>query len=112
MLARGRLARPWGQASHRSETDEYGATLYDAAQESDRKVAEQVFATAALRGVPPGQVALAWIFGRYPRSTPIVGISRLDQLEEALASVDLALTADELAAVEAPYVPHAVKGFA
>jgi aryl-alcohol dehydrogenase-like predicted oxidoreductase len=111
-LARGRLARPWGDVSARSQTDAYGNALYETAGEADRLVVDRVVATAMARGVAPGQLALAWLFTRYPGATPIVGVSRLEQLDEALAAVDLTLTAEEIAAVEAPYVPHAVQGFA
>jgi aryl-alcohol dehydrogenase-like predicted oxidoreductase len=111
-LARGRLARPWGDVSARSRSDVYGNSLYDAVQEADRLVVDRVIAAAAERGAAPGQLALAWLFTKYPAATPIVGVSRLEQLDEALAAVDLKLTAEEMAAVEAPYVPHVVQGFA
>jgi aryl-alcohol dehydrogenase-like predicted oxidoreductase len=111
-LARGRLARPWGEVSARSRTDAYGSSLYDAAMEADRVVVDRVVAAAMERGAAPGQLALAWLLTRYPAATPIVGVSRLEQLNEALAAVDLTLTAEEVAAVEAPYVSHAVQGFA
>jgi aryl-alcohol dehydrogenase-like predicted oxidoreductase len=107
-LARGRLTRPWDEATARSDTDEFGRTLY---QSGDREIVEQVLAVAAARGVPPAQVALAWVAGRPGVTAPIVGATRPQHLEDAVAALDLELTAEEVAALEAPYVAHEVAGF-
>ena len=109
-LARGRLARPWGQTSSRMETDAFGHKLYSACAEADRQVAERVAEVAARRGVPMAQVALAWVLGRQGVTAPIVGASKPEQLQDALAALTLTLTPDEVASMEAPYVPHAVTG--
>ena len=66
--------------------------------------------TSAQRGTPRAQVALAWVLGKAGVTAPIVGVSRPAQLDDALAALELNLTADEVAALETPYLPHAVVG--
>jgi aryl-alcohol dehydrogenase-like predicted oxidoreductase len=110
-LARGRLTRPWDAVSARAETDAYGRTLYAHTQEADRKVVEAVAAVAERVGRPMAQVALAWVLSQSAISTPIVGATRLGQLDDAAAAVSLQLSPEDVAALEAPYVPHAVVGF-
>ncbi|AWN36406.1 aldo/keto reductase [Methylobacterium radiodurans] len=110
-LARGRLTRPWDAASARQETDEVGKNLYGATMEADRKVVEAVARVAEARGVPRAQAALAWVLAQPNVAAPIVGASKPQHLDDAVAALDLRLTADEIAALEAPYVPHAVVGF-
>ena len=109
-LARGRLARPWGQTSARMDTDEFGRKLYSACAEADRMVAQRVAEVASGRGVPMAQVALAWVMGRPGVTAPIVGASKLEQLQDALGALTLKLAPEEIAAMEAPYVPHALAG--
>ncbi|MDQ0470249.1 aldo/keto reductase [Labrys wisconsinensis] len=111
-LARGRLTRDWDDQSERSRTDEFGKTLYAASAEADRKVVEAVAAVAKARGVPKAQVALAWLLGKPGISAPIVGATKPHHLDDAAAAVSLKLTAEEVAALEQPYVPHTVTGFA
>ncbi|MGO4328520.1 aldo/keto reductase [Cupriavidus sp. 2TAF22] len=110
-LARGRLTRPWQAGSAREASDEFGNTLYHGAEDSDRAVVEQVHAIAQARGVPAAQVALAWVLQKPGITSPIVGASRPHHLEDAVAALSLGLTADEIKALEAPYVPHAPVGF-
>jgi aryl-alcohol dehydrogenase-like predicted oxidoreductase len=109
-LARGRLARPWQQATARSESDEFGRMLYRATEEADRKVAEAVAQVAGERGVPLAQVALAWVLQHRGVTVPIVGATRPEQLDDAAAALSIELTPEEVARMEAPYVPHAVVG--
>ncbi|WP_213880211.1 aldo/keto reductase [Pseudomonas sp. dw_358] len=111
-LARGRLTRPWDQTSARAESDQFGKSLYQQTADADRKVVEAVAAVASQRGVPPAQVALAWVRSRPAVSAPIVGASRAGHLEDAIAALTLTLSTEELAQLEAPYVPHTVVGFA
>jgi len=111
-MARGRLTRDWDQSSARQETDEFGRNLYAATGDADRQVVEAVARVAADRGVPRAQVALAWVLQKPGITAPIVGATRLEQLDDAVAAMSLALTAEEIAALEAPYVPHAVAGHA
>ncbi|MGK9169055.1 aldo/keto reductase [Inquilinus limosus] len=110
-LARGRLTRDWDETSARSETDEFGKTLYAATAEADRKVVEAVAAVARARGVPRAQVALAWVLQQPGITAPIVGATKVEHLDDAVAALSLQLTAEEIAALEAPYVPHRVTGF-
>src|SRR5271163_748158 len=109
-LARGRLARPWDTETSRIRTDTYGNKLFAGSTESDRKVVEQVGAIAAARGVPRAQVALAWVLQKSVVTAPIVGASKPQHLEDALAALTLNLTDAEIARLEAPYVPHAIVG--
>lgn len=111
-MARGRLTRDWDQSSARVETDEFGRTLYAKTGDADRKVVEAVAAVAQARGVPRAQVALAWVLQKREVSAPIIGATKLGQLDDAVAALSLKLSAEEIAALEAPYVPHAVVGHA
>ena len=110
-LARGRLTRDWDASSARSETDEFGRTLYAQTADTDRKVVAAVGAVAARLGVPRAQVALAWVLQKDGVSAPIVGATKLEQLDDAVAALALKLAPEDVAALEAPYVPHAVVGF-
>lgn len=109
--ARGLLARDWSARTQRSETDESRGRLFGRTEEADRKVVDQVAAVATARGVSRAQVALAWLLSKPVIAAPIVGATKLHQLDEAIASVEVKLTEEEVARLEAPYVPHAVVGF-
>ncbi|MFV0624875.1 aldo/keto reductase [Sphingomonas sp. ac-8] len=110
-LARGRLTRPWNAETERTRSDDFGRTLYEHTADADRKVIEAVAEVAAGRGVPPAQVALAWVLAKPAVAAPIVGASKPGHLEDAVAALDLVLSDEEIARLEAPYVPHAVVGF-
>ncbi|MEN9717187.1 MAG: hypothetical protein RIQ99_65 [Pseudomonadota bacterium] len=109
-LARGRLTRPWGETTTRSEGDGFGKMLYARTEESDCRVVDSVADLAKVRGVPMAQVALAWVLAKAEVTAPIVGVTKLGQLEDALAALDLALSGEEIAALEVAYVPHPVQG--
>lgn len=110
-LARGRLTRDWNEATERSETDAFGRTLYAKTEEADRRVVEAVARVAQGRGLPRAQVALAWLLQKAPVTAPIVGATKLHHLEDAVAALSVTLSAEEVATLEEPYVPHAVEGF-
>ncbi len=110
-LARGKLTRDWGESTTRSESDEFGSRLYSQAEEADRRVVDAVAAIASDRGVPRAQIALAWVGAQEAVSAPIVGATKMSHLEDAVASLAIELTDDELARLDAPYIPHAVAGF-
>ena len=110
-LARGKLTRDWDASSSRSETDEFGKTLYVQSEHSDRRVADAVASVAEARGVPRAQVALAWVVQQPAVSSPIVGATRLEHLDDAVAAAELDLTDDEIALLTEHYIPHAVAGF-
>ncbi|MCM3923543.1 aldo/keto reductase [Frankia sp. AiPs1] len=107
-LARGRLTRDWDATTARTETDEFGRKLY---AEGDRAIVDEVARIAAERGVPRAQVALAWLLSRSQVAAPIIGATKLSHLDDAVAAVDLVLTADEIAQLEKPYTPHPIAGF-
>ena len=106
-LARGRLTRPWDTRTARSQTDEFGSSLY---RDEDRTVVERVLAVAERRGVSAAQVALAWLLAQPAVTSPIVGITKPEHLTDAVAAVDLELRDEELAELSADYVPHSVAG--
>ena len=107
-LARGRLTRPWAQQTVRSETDEFGRSLYG---EEGRSIVEAVLGVAAKRGIAPARVALAWLLGKPGVDAPIVGATKVHHLEDAVAAVDLRLDDSEVDSLEKGYQPRAVAGF-
>ena len=110
-MARGFLTgtrKREGGSTVRSDVDTFAKDMYYT--EDDFKVADAVAAVAKERGVSAAQVACAWVLQAPGITAPIIGASRLGHLEDAMAALDLRLTAEELAALEAPYVPHPVSG--
>ncbi|TCL72629.1 aldo/keto reductase [Rhizobium sp. BK251] len=110
-LARGRLTRDWDDNTARIETDEVGKRLYTHTADADRKVVDAVGAVAKARDLPRAQVATAWILQKSVVTAPIVGASQPNHLKDAVAAVSVKLSPEEVAALEAPYVPHQVAGF-
>ncbi len=110
-LARGRLTRDWDAPSARAATDEFGKTLYADTADADRRVVDAVAKVAAARGTPRAVVALAWLLGKPGVTAPIVGATKLAHLEDAVAALEVDLSVEEIAELEAPYAPHAVAGF-
>jgi aryl-alcohol dehydrogenase-like predicted oxidoreductase len=106
-LARGRLTRPWDSSSARAETDEMGKNLY---LDEDERIVEAVSAVADARGVTRAQIAMAWLLGRPDVCSPIVGITKQQHLDDAVASLSLELSAAEIDVLEKPYFPHPVRG--
>ncbi|MBJ7375305.1 MULTISPECIES: aldo/keto reductase [Sphingobium] len=111
-LARGKLTRPWEAATTRSQTDQFAQHLFGKTEEQDRQVVDAVLALARNRGVAPAQVALAWLLAKPGITAPIIGASRAEHLNDAIAALDLVLDDAEIKALEAPYVPHVVVGLA
>jgi aryl-alcohol dehydrogenase (NADP+) len=109
-LARGRLARQPQAGTVRSKTDDFAKTLYGGTTESDEKVVARVQNLAAARGVPPARIALAWLLHKPAVTAPIVGASKPQHLEDAVAALSLKLTAEEIKTLEEPYVPHPIAG--
>jgi aryl-alcohol dehydrogenase-like predicted oxidoreductase len=111
-LARGMLAgnrtRDGGRHTTRSSTDPFTDYLYE--QPTDFDVVDAAQGVATARGVPTAQVGLAWLLARPGVTAPIVGSTKLGHLEDALAAEALTLSADEMAELEKPYVPHPVLG--
>jgi aryl-alcohol dehydrogenase-like predicted oxidoreductase len=105
-IARGRLARPAGVSTARTETDAYGRMLYAHTETADARVIAAVQSVAAEAGRSMAQVALAWVRQKPGVVAPIVGYSRPDQFAEIIAGLDLVLTDQQLARLEEPYVPR------
>lgn len=110
-LARGRLTRDWDTETSRSESDNFGKTLYAATEDADRQVVERVADIARQRDIPRAQVALAWVLQKEPVTAPIVGATKIHHLEDAVAALDVHLTDEEIRQLEEPYIPHQVTGF-
>jgi 1-deoxyxylulose-5-phosphate synthase len=110
-LARGKLTRAWDASTARSSSDEFGRTLYHQAEESDHRVVDAVAQVARTRKVARAQVALAWVAQQEAVTAPIVGATRPQHLEDAVAAVDLLLSGEELDLLQQHYVPHAIEGF-
>ena len=107
-LARGVLAGNRTTKTTRSATDDFGNGMYT--RDADDAVVASVAKIAAARGVPPARIALAWVLGRPGVTAPIIGASKPGHLEDAVASLEIDLTPDETAALDAAYVPHPVLG--
>jgi aryl-alcohol dehydrogenase-like predicted oxidoreductase len=110
-MARGKLTRPWGETTNRTEGDEYGRTLYHENEDANRAINEAVAEVATARGVKMAQVALAWVLQKKPVAAPIVGATKLGHVHDAVGALEIALTADEIAKLEAPYRATGVSGF-
>jgi aryl-alcohol dehydrogenase-like predicted oxidoreductase len=110
-LARGLLTRPWQTTTDRLETDEVGKKLYTNTASQDRAVIERVGEVAEARGVSRAQVALAWVLSKPVVTSPIVGATKPQHLEDAVSALSLTLTADEISNLEEVYVPHPIAGF-
>ncbi|HEX5855606.1 MAG TPA: aldo/keto reductase, partial [Thermoanaerobaculia bacterium] len=110
-LARGVLAGGRRQGldgdSTRAKTDDYARMLYG---DSDLEIAGRVAETARRRDMPPARIALAWLLSRPGVTAPIVGASRIEHLDDAVASLDVSLSEEERRLLEEPYRPHAVRG--
>jgi aryl-alcohol dehydrogenase-like predicted oxidoreductase len=111
-LARGMLTgnrtRGGEKLTKRAQTDAFGDNLYQ--PDVDFDVIERADQIAAQRGVPTAQVALAWLLHRPGVTAPIVGATKLEHLQDALAAEQLSLSAEELERLEEPYRPHAIAG--
>lgn len=107
-LARGRLTRPWDVETGRTETDEFGKTLY---RDDDSRIVDAVQQVARDRGVPMAQIALAWVRSKPAVDSPIIGASKPEQLEDAVASLSIELTGAEVEQLESAYTPRENTGF-
>jgi aryl-alcohol dehydrogenase-like predicted oxidoreductase len=107
-LAKGRLARPWGQRTARMDSDPVGQR-YDL--DADAPIVDAVARIAEARGVPMAQVALAWVLSKPVVTAPIVGATKPHHLADAVAALDVRLTDDEVRQLEEHYTPHIPKSF-
>lgn len=106
-LAGNRTRQDWGETI-RAKTDDFAQAMYF--QETDFEVVARVVEIAGRRGVSPAQIALAWLLHRPGVVAPIVGASKMNHLEEAVAALEIELSEDEMAALQEPYRPHPVLG--
>ncbi|PEL13460.1 aldo/keto reductase [Bacillus sp. AFS017336] len=109
-LASGRLTRDWSNTTLRSETDETQKSKYGATENTDRLVVERVAEIAEKQGVLKSQIALAWLLQKQPVTAPIIGATKISHLEDSVGALSVKLTAEEVAYLEEPYVPHQVVG--
>ncbi|MFS0699362.1 aldo/keto reductase [Cellulomonas sp. 179-A 4D5 NHS] len=107
-LAKGRLARPFGDSTTRFAHDPVGQRFYG---DGDRAVVDAVQQVAEGRGIPMAQVALAWVLRNPVVDAPIVGPTKPHHLADAVAALDVELTDDEVGILEAPYTPREPTGF-
>jgi aryl-alcohol dehydrogenase-like predicted oxidoreductase len=107
-LAKGRLARPWGERTQRSDTDPIGRRFFG---DANRPIAEAVQRVAEARSIPMAQVALAWVLKKPIVAAPIVGATKPHHLPDAVAALDVQLSDDEIRTLEEPYTPHLPTGF-
>jgi 1-deoxyxylulose-5-phosphate synthase len=107
-LAKGRLARPWGEHTQRFDVDPVGRR-FDI--DSDRPIVDAVQKTAEARGIPMAQVALAWVLRNPVVTAPIVGPTKPHHPSDAVSALDVHLTDDEIRALEEPYGPHVPTAF-
>ncbi len=110
-LARGRLTRDYDEKTARSETDEFGKTLYQQAEDADRAIIGKVGDLAKKHGVSRAQIATAWILQKSAVTAPIIGASKSGHIDDAVGALAVKLSAEDVAALEEPYVPHRVEGF-
>jgi aryl-alcohol dehydrogenase-like predicted oxidoreductase len=104
-LARGRLARPQGEETVRSQTDGVGKALYKDDDEADAAVISALADLAEARGASMASLALSWHYTKAPVAAPIIGASKPAHIDDAVAALDLALDDEEIAALEGPYRP-------
>ncbi|PAD21811.1 aldo/keto reductase [Terribacillus saccharophilus] len=109
-LASGRLTRDWTETTHRSKTDQIQSAKYDATADADRLVAERVAAISEKHDVPRIHVALAWLLSKETIAAPIIGATKISHLEDAVGSLSVKLTAEDIAFLEEAYIPHSVVG--
>jgi aryl-alcohol dehydrogenase-like predicted oxidoreductase len=111
-LARGRLARSTkAEGTKRLETDQFGKSMYNGTEEADHKVIDKLTELSARRSLPQATVALAWMLDKPYVDSPIVGATKPHHLEDAVRALEVKLSTDEIAELEAAYVPHPVLGF-
>lgn len=110
-LAAGRLTRDWtADSSLRAQTDQIAISKYDSTADADRQIVVRVAELAEKYGVPRAQIALAWLLQKTPVTAPIIGATKFSHLEEAVGALAVKLTPEDVASLEAPYVPHRVVG--
>jgi aryl-alcohol dehydrogenase-like predicted oxidoreductase len=108
-LARGRLARAWqaDSSSDRTARDATARQLYAATEDADKRVVDALGQVAGRLGLPRAQVALAWLHSRPCVASPVIGATRMEHLDDAVAALDVKLADEDVRLLEAFYIPHA-----
>ena len=109
-LARGKLTRDWAETTTRSANDAFMRVIYADTEQQDRRVVAEVARIAAAKELKRAQVALAWVLQKPEVAAPIIGVTKPSHLADALGALEVVLSPEEIAALEAPYVPRAVAG--
>src|SRR5688500_669682 len=110
-LASGRLTRDWSsEGTLRSETDQIQKMKYDAYAEPDQQIVQRVAEMAQKHEASRVHVALAWLLQKEPVTAPIIGATKISHLEDAIGALSLKLTAEDVAYMEEPYIPHRIVG--
>ena len=107
-LAGGRLSKHPGETSKRLQEDSYARLKYDGTAAQDREIIDRVAELAKKHGVSMTEISLAWLLTKV--TSPVVGVTKLPQIEGAVKAVDLSLSQEELTYLEEPYVPHRLVG--
>jgi aryl-alcohol dehydrogenase-like predicted oxidoreductase len=110
-LGGGKLTRPWGETTKRSQTDRFNKTMYEVTDGGSREVVAAVESLARARDVPMAQIAMAWLLHKDGITSPIIGATKVKHIEDAVAAVDLRLSREEIDQLEAPYQPRAVPAY-
>ncbi|PZF61614.1 aldo/keto reductase [Curtobacterium sp. MCPF17_047] len=112
-LARGKVTRPWDAqgSGSRSDTDEFGKTLYRQDEDANRAIVEAVGQVAEERGASMAQIALAWVAGKSAVSAPIIGATKEHHIDDAVAATAIELNDDEVTRLEQAYTPRVPSGF-
>lgn len=105
-LARGRLARPWGEVTARAEAEPAAAKLYEATAAADQKIIEEIGNIAAERGVSRAEISLAWLYRNPVVAAPIIGSLKTSHIDQAIHSLSITLTDEEAERLEALYTPR------
>jgi len=110
-LAAGRLTRDWtADSSLRAQTDQIAIGKYGSTADADRQIIVRVAELAEKHGVLRAQIALAWLLQKEPVTAPIIGATKIAHLDDAAGALAVKLSAEEVAYLEEPYVPHRVIG--
>ena len=109
-LAGGRCAHPWGTKTARNSIDEVSPMVWSTTDAQDKVVVDNLEKVAAAHGRTMAQESLAWMLSKPGITAPIVGSTAVRHIEEAVSALDIKLDAEEIAALEAPYVPHIKTG--
>jgi len=109
-LASGRLSRAWSETSRRAETDAVFKMKYGATEAVDKPIVDRVEELAKKHEVPIPYISTAWLLQKDTVAAPIIGATKVSHIEDAVAALSIKLTAEEVAFLEEPYVPHKVVG--